>query len=297
MPGQFKKAPLVYVTARIRTTGLPPLTVDQLSRAQQAMMRVGLVNAERSQSELIDFRALAEITSAEHRVEKLTTSIHRHGYFTADRTSGLILDHDGIEWRASRYTKYQAFASGFEKALHALLDAVDVLGCVVTQEFTLSYADVIAPAAGRSLSEYFSASERILPLSFLAKDHNDVQRVGHVQITRITAPTQKITISLEQLPAQDRKVGKFLPEVLREPDGHFAMPIAPHEAWSALGTNDYGLLMTQAGMLSSSELSFVDFPSTLEQLHGITRETFLSLINRSVCNEDWQYESEEGGHP
>jgi len=298
MPGRFKKAPLVYVTARIRTTSLPQLSSDQTAMAQQAMMKCGLVVSEKSQSQVFDITQLATISSNDQKIDtrQLTTSVQRQGFFTTDRTECLILGHDSIEWRASTYTKYNAFARSFEKAIQALLNAVDVFGCLVTQEFILSYADVIAPKQGRSLNEYFRTSDKILPLSFLDKDTNDVQQVGLVQITRVTAPKEKISISLEQLPVKERKVQKYLPEALREPDNNFSMPLHSQKEWSNLDSDDYGLLMTQAGLLKNTTFNELEFSSTFKRLHNLTSDTFRSLINPQVCNEDWECENSEGVH-
>jgi len=298
MPGRFKKAPLIYVTARIRTTPLPQLSSDQTAIVQQAMMKCGLVVSETSQSQVLDITQVATISSSDQKIEtsQLTTSVQRHGFFNVGRTECLILAHDTIEWRASTYSKYGTFAHSFEKAIQALLNAVDVFGCLVTQEFILSYADVIAPKQGRSLNEYFKASDKILPLSFLDKDTNDVQQVGLVQITRVTAPKEKISVSLEQLPVKERKIQKYLPEALRELDNNFSMPLHPQKEWSDLDSNDYGLLMTQAGLLKNTTLKELEFSSTFKRLHNLTSDTFRLLINRPVCNEDWEYENSEGVH-
>lgn len=296
MPGRFKKAPLVYVTARIRTTPLPTLSTDQTAMVQQAMMKCGLLISEKSQSQVVDITQLATIVSDEQMVDKskLVTHVQRQGFFKSDRTECLILGHDTIEWRASKYTKYDTFALSFEKAIRALLGSVEVYACLVTQELVLSYADVIAPKHGRLLGDYFSAPDNILPLSFLGGKNDDVQQVGLVQVTRVTSPTEKISISLEQLPVTGGKIQKFLPEALREPDNNFSMPLHLQKEWVDLDSDDYGLLMTQAGMLSNSTLNELDYSATFGGLHNLTRDTFRSLIKRSICNEDWEYESAEG---
>lgn len=296
MPGRFKKAPLVYVTARIRTTPLPTLAADQTAMVQQAMMKCGLLIAEKSQSQVFGVAKLIALESDQQKVntDKLATTVERQGFFNSDRTECLIVAKDTIEWRASTYTKYDAFIKAFEKTLNALLDSVDVYGFVLTQELTLSYADVFAPKVDRRLSDYFSKSENILPLNFLNNDDDYIQQVGLVQVTRVTTPTEKISISLEQLPIIDGKIKKCLPETLREPDNNFSMPLHLQEEWSNLDGSDYGLLLTQASTLNNVILSDFDYQSTFGELHKLTRNTFRSLINRTICNVDWEYERAEG---
>jgi len=296
MPGRFKKAPLVYVTARIATTPLPTLSADQKAMIQQAMVKCGLVLSEVSKGQSLNFDKLINVAQEETNIDQqqLVTPLLRQGFFSNDRTKCVIFEQDAIEWRAVDYTKYNVFVDEFQNILKTIIDVVDVYGHVITKEFTLSYSDIIVPSNNHHLGDYFTNSEAMLPLTMTSSHQNDLEQVGQINVTRITEPKKKIQISFEQLLAGN-KLRKYLSEAMLEPDQAMSMPIKLREEWKNLeNIKYYGLLMTQAGMLNESELSKLSFSDTFGELHELTRETFRSLINRDVCDVDWEYISTEG---
>ena len=289
MSGQFNKAPLVYVSARIRTTELPELLADQRAALHQAMIRCGLPEAIKSEIQTIEF-ALEE-SSAQGRPNTLT----RRAFFSADRTQSLIIDRDAIEFRVSAYSKYADFMARYEELISALTGAVDVLAQVACQEYTLRYADVIVPYPGRKLADYFAGDGRILPLEAFFDNNSslgsisDEVRVGQVQISRIRAKSEKIDLVLEQLPVRDGKLGRPLPMAMVEPDVKFNMPLNINRPEDLSSVSDYALLMTQAAKLDNKELGELDVKHEFSSLHQLTKETFWNLIDESVCGHDWEY--------
>ncbi|MFT5548189.1 MAG: hypothetical protein ACI9CO_000103 [Candidatus Azotimanducaceae bacterium] len=292
MSGRFKKAPLVYVAARILISQLPKLTEEQHALLQQNLIRLGLTNRIEGKVQQFDFSP-SDIEEGSMALTASTT--HRYGFFSSDKTNALILDGNYIEWRATTYTKYFGFIEKFEAALNELINTIDSLGFIEAKEFTLSYADVIAPSANRDLKDYFQASESILPLSVINREKKeDSQSFGSIQSTHVTSPNQKITTTLEQLPVIERQVRKFLPEALAEPDHNFSMPIFLHDEWVNLDTKYYALLMTQAAMLQTVTLKELKPKEIFKDLHEVTKETFKSLLNQNTCHTDWEFTEEQG---
>lgn len=289
MSGHFKKAPLVYVTARINTTPLPALLPDQKALVQQSLMKCGLVLNEVSLAHTLNLEQQAGSTPS-------FTASQRQAYFSQDRKQCLLLDNNAIEWRVTAYDKYSDFIKSFEANLKILLEAVDCLGHLVCREFVLSYADIITPQNKHNLSDYFNKADSILPLSYYKGETNYVKQIGQSQVTRVTRQDQKITISLEQLPIEENKIKKLLPEALLEPDQNLGMPIPIRDEWRNLTNGDYGLLMTQAGILQKVELNNMNFESTFGDIHKLTKKTFISLLNVEVCNQDWEYKDNRNTH-
>lgn len=290
MSGRYAKAPLVYMTARIKTASLPNLTGDQWATVEQAMVTHGL--PERVSGEVREVRFTV---SADGNQDPTSTThtVSRYGFFSADRSYSLILDQDGIEWRTSSYSRYADLCQKVQTTLGALCEAVEAYKLIPVQELTLSYVDFIAPSAGRSLSDYFEGGANILPLGMLRGVEDDLQNFSHVQINRIVAPDKRIFISLEELATIEHKPIRFLPQTMMEPDDGFTMPLNLRDEWKTIPSDHYALLTTQAALLASTQLKDLNFQGMCDPIHQLTRETFKDLINKKVCDIDWEYVDDE----
>jgi uncharacterized protein (TIGR04255 family) len=283
MPGRYLKPPLVYMTAHIRTTPVPTLTPEQQIALDQAMIKARLPIKRISQAQEIQFSLTTPDTPFQ------TRNIPRYGFFSADKRESLILDSGSLEWRTSTYVRYSNLCERVEEVMAALLSAIDVLGYVVSQEVVLTYADVIVPKPERALGDYFERGQNTLPLSLLgANGDQDLQRTGHVQVSRVVAPAERILISLEQLPVSKQgEITRFLPQLMVEPDPTFSMPLQVQPEWQKLTCSHYGILATQAAAVNSFELRDLKIKEVFDPLHVLTRQTFGDLVNDAVCNIDW----------
>ncbi len=290
MAGRFKKAPLIYATARITTNQLPEFSHDQTASVQQELLKLGF-EFYKSEGSVLSVSANTD----NHKINSTTTSFQRLGYFNSDKTVCLIIDRNNIEWRTTKYATYNEFIDQLNEVIKTLINTVDAIGYSVAKEFTLSYVDIIAPTNKRNLSDYFKEPNNILPLYLVEQEQNDLHQAGVVQVTRVVNPTQRIIINLEQLPKVDGKVQKYMPDMLSEPDTTFGMPIKVRENWEDATSkdNNYALLSTQAGVLKKVELKEFDSRKVFKEAHILTRETFSGLLNRSVCDKDWEFESAE----
>lgn len=290
MAGRFRNAPLVYVTAQVRTSELPGLSSDQRAALEQTMIKLGLPELKEGKAREINLSQLQESVDDSPHIEAASfyRKITRWAFFNDTRTEGLVIERGSIEFRASEYTKYGHFIQRFQEILERLVQVVDAYSSVRGHELVLSYADVVVPYPGRELADYFKEEGKILPLNTLGQPGEQEQRFGQVQITRITAPNERIEILLEQLPLVEGAVRRHLPQAMVEPERQFAMPlrsVGPEETTSG----SYGLLMTQAAKLEKKELGEMDVRESFDSLHEITKETFWTLLNEEVCKDDWEY--------
>lgn len=286
MAGRYAKAPLVYMTAHIKTTSLPSLTTDQWAIAEQAMVKCGLPESVSGELQEVQLSLPSETNQ---EPTSTVNTVSRHGFFSLDRTNALILDPKGIEWRTTAYSRYDSLCHKFEEVIESLCGAVDAYKFIPAQELSLSYADIVAPAEGRSLSDYFAEGDSVLPLSMLKGAENDLQTLGHVQVNRIVEPDKRIFISLEELPTIEGKPSRFLPQSMSELDTNFSMPLNLQEDWTNIPSDHYALLTTQAALLTNTQLQDLRFRDACEPIHNLTRDTFKGLINRAVCDVDWKY--------
>lgn len=289
MSGRYEKAPLIYVTARLKTSTRPKLREDQWADFQQALIRKGLKNVKKSTSQDIN----VVINQDKAKIEPTVSENTRHGFFSSTDEECLILGLDHIEYRVSTYSKYNYFRDRFFELLQAIMASVEILGDLDVSEFLLTYCDVIVPAYGRPLKEYFSDSS-ILPLNYVEHYTDDKWQTGQMQATRIVTSKQKITLSLEQLPVEENKgITKWLPTNMIEPDNAFAMPLHIRSEWKGgLHERKFALLSTQATMLHRSTLKQFDAEETFDNLHELTKSTFNKIIDDKVCREDWNYQSQ-----
>lgn len=281
MAGRFERAPLIYVTARVRTTDLPELTSDQRAAIEQCMIRQGLPALARPSSQ----QSQAGSGNSQPDI--------RRAFFNGDRTECLLIDSDAFEFRATDYTKYDEFIARFAVVFNALVASLDrAYGDVVSQELVLSYSDLVVPGPGRQLKDYFADDGRILPLGAISNQRGEQEhRLGQVQVTRITSPVERIDLSVEQLPCQDGKLQRCLPLLMVEHNEALTMPLSLNVP-DSITAEDYAILLTQAAKISRFKLKEVDLEGVFESLHQITSETFWSLLHEDVCKQDWLYQAD-----
>lgn len=287
MPGIFNKAPLVYVTASLHTTGLPGFEAEQIKLLRTAMLKLGYSDFVVSNIKTINMEKL----SSGSDIQSALGIASRYGFFDVSRTKCIVIEENRIEYRSARYGKYKDFVKNFDQALEAAISALpDLLPNAGVKECALSYSDVIAPYPNRNLKDYFKSRETILPLSFLSsKTESDFAQAGTIQATRLINQKLKIDIFLEQIISQGGRLPKFIPNVIVEPDPAFSMNLGMMlEEWNNR-VGDYGLLLTRASKLSEKELKQFNMLDEFSELHKLTSDTFFELIEMEVCREDWEY--------
>lgn len=288
----YKRAPLVYVTALVRTSALPKLTSDQTAILEQSLIEKGLIHTVLGYSHTIEFqfdlRKIKEDSDAISSKD-IDRQEARRGFFSEDKRTCLIIEKNSIQWRTSNYKSYNDFRESFSDLIQLLVLCVASYGKTIVQEVVLNYSDVVVPLEGRQLDDYFTLDSHILPLSFF-KNTPDFQQAGVLNVTRVKSPTEKISISLEQLPTTEGKPSKFIPNSMIEFENDFAMPIVIQEDWMkpVSSRSHYALLLTQASALVRFKLEEFLKADIFSEIHDLTSQTFKMLINKEVCDVDWQ---------
>jgi uncharacterized protein (TIGR04255 family) len=286
MSGKYENAPLVYVTASIRTTGLPKLINEQPGLLQQLMIQHGLPEERVSKHQTLNFK-IDPKGSGEPAGEVGT--LHRVGFFSSDATESVIFDDGLIEYRTTKYEDYEALCDRLITLFDAIFESIAVYKDIFSKELTMSYVDVILPYLNRQISDYFIVNNA-MPRTFLnGLDQTDLQVVGNVSLSRIITPEHKVNISLEQLPIIDKRIPKFLPNGLIEPDNKFGMPLFVTPNVEEVSPSEYALLLTQSMKLITKKLSELDIKKDFESLHESIKSSFKGIINHDICNEDWKY--------
>lgn len=285
MSGRFDRAPLIYVTARIQMASMPSLTEDQQSLISQKLLVLGFVALEKSEVTHIEIEVGSKSDDSNSGDTVRKDKLHRLGFFDDDRTRSLILDPDGIEFRCSSYTKYDEFIGKFSQVVNLVIEQLPDLGKAQIKELILTYSDIMVGLPEFPLNKLFSNKGANLPLS----GHIDGGGVyyGVSQVTQVPVPTEKITVTIEQLPKSGADFSKLLPQVLIELDKTFQMPLILLDEWKNAPGETYVLLMTQASNIFDMEFASIDVISEFKSVHQLTKKTFFGVVDFDVCKQAW----------
>ena len=279
MPGYFKKAPLVYVTAQFSCSRFPELNSSEQESLHKAMVNIGLPDRQTSEVSQVALNVSQASFQTEH------SRILRQGFFSADKHRCFVITPASIEYRVSDYFKFGEFCRQLSGVLEALFQAVPAYKKSALKETILNYSDTIVPKQGRKLSDYFKEAS-ILPLSFLSEYEGDLQQAGQTQATRIVKPDLRIAVSLEQLPVQNQQIQRWLPQQMVEPDQVLSMPLKIHPEFAQPNSRFYGILLTQGGKLINKTFTETSISNALNEIHEEIKHTFNGLLNHDVCNLD-----------
>lgn len=286
MSGKFNKAPLVYVSAKIKTTSLR-LTVEQKIAISQAMIRCGLPYKEEASYKEFEIKSFDEPNqSISYKDEKQLV-----GFFSVNRTEALIMDEDYIEWRTTAYDTFAIMSARVDSILDSLTNAVDVISEIYIEELELSYADLIYPINTHTLKDYFNKGDEILPLNFIHCDKDDLVSSGRIEVSRIVRKNLKMNAEFEQIPFKDTKIQQSIPRSMLERIPNFTMPVEIKHDEPNPKASHYGVLGTSASSLRKEKLGQIKFEKIFTDLHRLIDDAFKALINREVCDVDWEWEN------
>lgn len=285
------------MVARVHASAIPKLTEDQKAVLGQTLREFGFKQEVKSfaQEYGVNFQFSVDkpIDKENSKMEFSERPFKRRAYFDNDRTSAFILQQEYLEFRTSAYTKYSDVTKLIQQVIDGICERIVPCRDIVVREISLIYVDIILPHVGRSLGDYFDSNDEVLPLSiFKVQNENDVLSLGSVQVTRVIEPEKKIVISLEQLPTSEQGLPtKVLPSRLVENDPKFAMEISL-SCPQGNPKGHYALLTTESGTMLSSELQDLNFYEASRTIHQQTSTMFKGLINKDVCDLDWEFISE-----
>jgi uncharacterized protein (TIGR04255 family) len=286
--------------ARVHATGIPKLTSDQKAILGQTLRALGYKEEVDSISQEWGVNvALHTEKEYESAIKVDQREFKRRAYFDDTKKNVFIFEKRSglIEFPTTAYTKYEDVAAKIQSVIQAKCKDIPVCKDILVKEISLTYLDMIFPMNGRKISDYFVKKGNILPLSiFGVQDNDDVTNFGSIQVTRLVEKNKRIVISLEQLPTDDKGLPtKVLPNHLVEGEPKFQMPVSVNIGnpdLSTLQKGHYALLTTESGTMVSSELKDLDFKKSSGTIHQETSNMFNDLIDKEVCDLDWEFTTE-----
>ncbi len=285
MTGRFQKAPLTIMAMKLHTSELIALDNEQITLLRKKLLQHGLVHSDSA-----DIKFLNLNQTAQSNVEANDTKrFSRLGFFNNNRTEALFYDLDGIEWRVTEYSNFEEFSIKLQAVLANLLEVVEFLPKIHLNAVTLSYADLVVPFENRELKDYFS-NQTFLPLDVINPSSPDDEFTSGInQFTRVVNADTQLIILIEQLPYTKETQRKLVPDFFVENDSRFVQNILVKEHWNSGTAKTYGLMLMHATSLSGTTVGESDWSAKLTDLNKLISDQFMSLLNRSVCNEDWEF--------
>lgn len=141
--GQLRNAPLVSVLAAIQ---FPPiLSLEKYVAEFQDRVRKDYPLVETTEIETTQVRVEGKVPDVVRATNKLWHFVE------ADKSWAVTLENTQMLLHTRDYTRFEDFASRFERLLVALADAVDLAHYV---KVSIRYIDVISPRAGETISDY-----------------------------------------------------------------------------------------------------------------------------------------------
>jgi uncharacterized protein (TIGR04255 family) len=287
MKGRFLKAPLVYVVAQIRLNFLE-LTQDQKTQLGQSLM------ATIYRNKLVAIREIKHINISDGKLDNVEFT--RDAYLSHDKTDALIFNYldKVIQFRTSNYTNSAEFLSKIFDALNKVISSVPALGNLPVAEVSFNYVDLIVPTGERKLYEYFKNGKQVLPLATIEEHHHDdFFQSGVMKFTRILKDQgTKLDVEVSHLPQSTKKL---IPDALIEHENDFAMPLNVKQQFSGTPRAEYAMVWTVASKAAQNDSSLggQELQQYCYSSHSLAKEMFESLINRDVCEKDWDWVTTE----
>lgn len=286
MSGKYENSPLTYVSAQIKTTSIPNLTENQMATLQQRMVDIGFPSIGLSEGKEFAIRQ----DSNDHKVK----NVYRHAFFNKSKSRCVVLNPESIELRMTSYTRFLDMCEEVQRIIDVLVSSVEAFARILVNELVLSYVDVVVPLHGRELADYFDKKSSALPLSILYNESRDLHCSGSVQMSRVVEKDKRVSVSLEQLPVlgEGKRPTKYIPNQLTEPDPKLGMPLLIRDEWQGINSKYYALILTEAACLVDFELGSLNYCDSSKTIHDLTKQIFNQLINKDVCDQDWNFISD-----
>lgn len=288
MRGRYERAPLSYVTARLVIKELTALYPEQALFLIQKMKQIGFIYREKAAGRKIKVTLNPDVETQ----KVISDDIERVCFLTSERTTAVLFDEKGIEFRTTKYNRFDDLCELFQSVIDVTTQ-VDIYNSLKIEEVVLSYVDVIVAPEGYELGDFFCHGKNVLPMTFF--DGDCLISFGKTQINKVLKKNHRVEISIEELP---QRANKYVPRELVEAEKSFQMPIDIPCKLEPESDKKYILVTTRGYELHGEEIirdrnndtlqgkSIRDF---FEQSHKTCRNEFNSLINKDVCDVVWGY--------
>ena len=286
MIGRFKKAPLTIVSLRLHTSDLPGLVDSQLNELRQKLVKRGLVHHELAEVQKIEFPL------TDRQAPKPTSGrFNRHGFFNSARTESFFIDIDGVEWRMTDYVGFSDFNERVLEMYRDLMTAAEFLQFVELNAVTLTYSDLIVPLNGRKLSDYFLRKE-FVPLEINPLSGDGEFTFAMNQFAHVFDQETRLIVSLEQYPYIIGQPIKIVHDSMIETHPNFTNRVKAMDHWKNSQAETYGVMLMQGSWTKQGDISSSNWEDQLVNLNQILSAQFEHLLNRDVCDKDWEHEDE-----
>ncbi|MEX6209525.1 TIGR04255 family protein [Providencia huaxiensis] len=286
MRGRYEQAPLSYVTARLVIKELTQLFSDQNKFLIQEMKLIGFIYRETVTGSKIEFN----LNSDSQKV--VSEELIRTCFLTSDRREAILFDDDGIEFRTTKYRRFDDLCESFQKVMEVITQ-IKVYNSLKIEEVALAYVDVIVSDGVHQLSDFFRHGSNILPLNFL-DDEDCLISFGKKEVNKVLRQNHRVEICLEELP---QMANQYVPKDMAELEPRFHMPIDipykldPHlkDKYVLVSTIGYELHGEEINRQDDGNLSGKSIREFFSQSHETCRKEFNKIINKNVCDRVWGY--------
>ncbi|MFP3977330.1 TIGR04255 family protein [Marinobacter sp. KMM 10035] len=280
------KPPLVHAVIHLRFSDVPALTAaspELLHSLHVNMIEAGFSENIESQAELVDVM----IDSATQQVKQRKESRKRYLYRAAGEQDIFEITQNTVVLKTTDYKTFEEFSGTFKKLLCICRDVIVGLEKALLKSIGLRYVDVIAPDNEKELREFIS--EDILPANLRALEGRRHIH-GFTAKQAETAPGQTIRVGFEELPCNDRKVHKVLPDNLLEADKRCALLISGHKEWLSVSGETYGILDVDhiKNFIGSPQFSVESVVESLAPLYEDANKVFWNAISDDA-KDAWGY--------
>ncbi|TPW22178.1 TIGR04255 family protein [Marinobacter nauticus] len=280
------KPPLVHAVIHLRFSDVPALTAaspELLNSLHVSMIEEGFSEHIESQAELVDVM----IDSATQQVRQRKESRKRYLYRAAGERDIFEITQNTVVLKTTDYKTFEKFSNTFKRLLCICSEVIVGLEKALLKSIGLRYVDVIAPSNGKELREFIS--EDILPANLRALDGRRHIH-GFTAKQAETAPGQTIRVGFEELPCNERRVHKVLPDNLLEADNRCALLISGHNEWLNVSGETYGILDVDhiKNFIGSPKFSVESVVDSLAPLYDDANKVFWNAISADAKSA-WGY--------
>lgn len=264
----LEEAPLVLSVLHLEFSKIPALSVmtqEMSNSLHQRMIEEGFAERIDSKQEVTEFAF--NKSSNNLSPQQQTKNLHR----TLFRASGemdivQVCDH-ALILKTTNYKRFEEFHDKFNGAIQACIDVIPNFNKALLKSVGLRYVDLIAPKPGASLPDYISSE--VLPMSLSMLD-KPLKRHGKTFTQSQVKENQVISVVFEEIPTDQGKVHKVLPDNLIEGDPKGGLIIKGHHWWLELDSPTYGILDVD------NHYSFIGSPVfDIDALNGAIKNLYI----------------------
>ncbi|WP_019029476.1 TIGR04255 family protein [Colwellia piezophila] len=281
----LEEAPLVHAVIHLefsKNPALSAMTQEISNSLHQRMIEEGFPERIDSQQEVVEFVFSGHNQPPKQKI----TNVHRTLFRASGEMDVVQVSDHALIIKTTDYQCFEKFHKKFVSALQACIDVVPNFDKVLLKSVGLRYVDLIAPKRGSSLSDYVSSE--VLPMSLSMLD-TPVKRYGKTFTQAQLNESQVMSVNFEEIPSEQGRVHKVLPDNLIEADPRGGLRIQGHQWWLELDCPTYGILDIdhQYSFVGSPVFDISFLNATIENLYMYANQVFWGTIT-DTAKQAWK---------